>query len=512
MRVRFIHIPLAALVISLTACGLQSPTPSPGIQSSPTDTSLPAETTPTSTQQIKSTLSPPAHPTSTLAPASPTPEDSPETRTYYQIAATLNYKQHHLAVDQQILYTNHSTEPLPDLLLIVEPSRYPSTFTLNEISWKDGQPISNYSREIGLLRIALNSNLEPGETIGLILSYELSLPSPSPSYYGRPVPFGYSSRQTNLVDWYPFIPPYQAGQGWLAHQPGAFGEHLVYEAADFDVSIRISDNNPDLVIAASAPGMVEDGWWQYQLDGARNFSWSVSDQYVLSTTTVDSVLVMSYYFPIDAQSGEVVLQTTAESLSLYNDLFGTYPRQTLTVVEADFLDGMEYDGLYFLSKGFYNLYSGEPGDYLVAIAAHETAHQWWYGMVGNDQALEPWLDEALSTYSEKLYYEEKQPSGLDWWWTYRIDYYKPQGWVDGSIYNPQGYRAYRDAVYLNGARFLEDLRLLIGKNSFFTFIAAYAQQLDRRLSSTDIFFAVLDEYSQEDLGPLVDKYFQIPSR
>jgi aminopeptidase N len=294
----------------------------------------------------------------------------------------------------------------------------------------------------------------------------------------------------------------------VAHKPGAFGEHLVYESADFEVNIRLSDSNPDLVIAASAPGVLDDGWWRYRLDDARNFSWSISDQYVLSTSTIDSVLVMSYYFPFDSQSGEAVLQTTAESLGLFNDIFGPYPRQTLTVVEADFLDGMEYDGLYFLSKGFYNLYTGEPGDYLTAIAAHETAHQWWYSAVGNDQALEPWLDEALSTYSEKLYYEMQQPLGLDWWWTYRINYYNPQGWVDGSIYNPLGYRAYRDAVYLNGARFLEDLRHLIGDEAFFDFLEAYSRDFTHQISSADKFFALLGKYTQEDLQPLIEEYFE----
>jgi hypothetical protein len=354
----------------------------------------------------------------------------------------------------------------------------------------------------------LENPLEPGATAGISLSYEINIPSPNPSYYGRPVPFGYSSRQTNLVDWYPFIPPYQAGEGWIVHQPGAFGEHLVYEVADFKVHLQITDTRPDLLIAASAPGMLVDNWWQYELDEARNFSLSISDQYVLSTTTVDSVLVMSYYFPINAQAGEAVLQTTAESLGLYNTLFGAYPRTTLSVVEADFLDGMEYDGLYFLSKGFYNLYTDTPGDYLTAIAAHETSHQWWYSEVANDQALEPWLDEALSTYSEKLYYEKVQPSGLDWWWTYRINYYNPQGWVDGSIYNPQGYRAYRDAIYLNGAIFLDDLRLLIGDTAFFDFLKSYVALYAKQITSTDQFFTLLSEFSQADLQPLLDEYFE----
>ena len=502
-QISFFSLPL--LIFIFSACANQTPTSISTQQDATTKTSPPAEQTATHTPQTFPTFQAPNTP---LVP-SQTPEGTPEQLTHYKLEATLNYAQHHLVVDEQIRYTNRSSEPISDLLLIVEPARYPGAFTLIELTWQDGQPILDYTRELGLIRIPMNEALQPGDITGLSISYELNLPSPSPSYYGRPVHFGYSIRQTNLVDWYPFIPPYEPGQGWVAHKPGAFGEHLVYEMSDFDVNIRLSDSNPDLLIAACAPGVLDDDWWRYHFEGARNFSWSISDQYVLSTSTVDSVVVMSYYFPLDSKAGEAVLQTTYESLAVYNDLFGPYSHQTLTVVEADFLDGMEYDGLYFLSKGFYNLYSGGLDDYLTAIAAHETAHQWWYSSIGNDQALEPWLDESLSTYSERLYYEKIHPQGLDWWWTYRINYYNPRGWVDGSIYNPQGYRAYRDAVYLNGALFLEDLRNIIGDESFFDFLEAYSREFDQQIATTNDFFTFLGKYSQEDISPLLDEYFQM---
>jgi aminopeptidase N len=172
---------------------------------------------------------------------------------------------------------------------------------------------------------------------------------------------------------------------------------------------------------------------------------------------------------------------------------------------------MEYDGMYFLSKGFYNLYQGTPGEYLVAIAAHETAHQWWYALVGNDQALEPWLDEALSTYSERLFYENIHPEALDWWWDYRVNYYQPRGWVDSSIYNPHGdsepYRAYRDAVYLNGAVFLEELRQTIGDLAFFEFLKAYPKETTYQISTIAAFVDILKQFTQTDLDPLFKKYF-----
>lgn len=509
MRPQVVSLLIVYLSFSLSACTSQLPTPTP---TNPTPPVVPSPTEKLSL--VPDTLSPPTQsPIAATPVAASTLETSithkePSNRTQYNLSASLNYSLHHLSVEEDIFYTNQSSDPISTLLLVVEPSRYPGVFHLNSIAWGNGQPISEYTRDIGLLRIPLKNSLRPGDALELSLSYDLSLPSPDPSYYGRPVPFGYSARQTNLVDWYPFIPPYVPGQGWLVHKAGPFGEHLVYEVADFAVNLHLSETTPDLILAASAPAEIDGDWHRYHHENARNFAWSASDQYVMSTTTVSSITIFSYYFPGNAEAGKSVLQTTAEALDLYNVLFGPYPRQSLTVIEADFLDGMEYDGLYFLSKGFYNLYSGEPTDYLTAIAAHETAHQWWYSSIGNDQALEPWLDEALCTYSERLFYEYLYPQGLDWWWTYRVHYYQPNGWVDGNIYNPEGYRAYRDAVYLNGALFLEDLRVLVGDTVFFDFINAYAHELAYKIATADDFFRLLEDISQTDITPLLDKYFQ----
>lgn len=498
---------LSCLLLALAGCTTQI---------MPTATSQPPASNPTKSPSptieliapVTATLSPSATSSPQELLATPTSEPKADKLPHYTLYASLNYSLHNLRVEQQIDYLNRSGDSLSELLLLVEPARYPGVFQLDNLNWGDGSPVVDYSRDLGIIQIPLESPLLSGEEIALSLTYTLDLPSPSPEYYGRPVPFGYSSRQINLVDWYPFIPPYIPGEGWLYHQAGPFGEHLVYEIADFDVHIQIADSNPNIVIAASSiPETTEDGD-HYRLESARNFSWSVSDQYVVSSTTIDSVEVFSYYFPINSAAGEAVLQTTAESLELFNELFGPYPRQVLTVVEADFLDGMEYDGLYFLSKGFYNLYTGSPADYLTAIAAHETAHQWWYAAVGNDQALEPWLDEALCTYSEHLYYEKLHPDSLTWWWTYRINYYEPQGWVDGSIYNPLGYRAYRDAVYLNGALFLDELRNTMGDDNFLDFLLAYSQKYFRQIVTGDDFFTTLVDYNPGDIEPLLDKFFQ----
>jgi aminopeptidase N len=230
--------------------------------------------------------------------------------------------------------------------------------------------------------------------------------------------------------------------------------------------------------------------------------------YQEASQQVGEVTVHSYFIPLDEAAGEMALQNTADALALYSELFGAYPHASLSVVEADFLDGMEYDGLYFLSRGFYNLYDGTPQGYLTTIAAHETAHQWWYGLVGNDQALEPWLDEALCTYTERIFYEHTYPDLVDWWWYFRVDYYQPTGWVNGTIYDYGGFRPYRDAVYLNGAKFLEELRSLIGDEAFFAFLKDYAGQMAHRQATAQDFFAILKEHTTVEVGELLSTYFE----
>jgi hypothetical protein len=425
----------------------------------------------------------------------------------YTLTATLDYASHHLVTEETIVYTNRTNETLNELVLMIPPLDFPGVFTLKRMEWEDGMPIDGGDLQGSRLEMPLRLSLPPQASVTLIIAYELQLPSPTPSAEVRPIPFGYTARQANLVDWYPFVAPYVPGKGWLAHKPGYFGEHLVYEISDFDVNIRIKDNPPGLTIAASAPQETDGEWRRFHHLSARNFAWSISYQYQVAETSVGGTQVISYYFPYHQSAGEAALQATAEALTVYNERYDVYPRSVLSVVEADFLDGMEYDGLYFLSDGFYNLYQGTPGEYLIAIAAHETAHQWFYSAVGNDQALEPWLDEALCTYSERVYYESLHPEALDWWWTYRVQYYQPSGWVDGTIYNPQGYRAYRDAVYLNGAMFLEDLRLLMGDEAFFSFLNGYVIQETHQIATGDDFFQLVGQYTQADIGPLLEKYF-----
>jgi hypothetical protein len=419
----------------------------------------------------------------------------------YTLNAKLDYAAHSLSVDESILYQNATGEILFTLVLGVEPNLWADCFALGSLT-VDGQAATGRSINGDRLDVPLAAALIPGGTLNLSLHFDLHLPAADVQHV-----FGYNIYQTNLVDWYPFIVPYSGG--WLLHPPAKVGEHLVYDEAVFDVTLTLTDPNLPVTLAASAPAEAAAGSWHYHLQNARTFVFSASSVYQTSSTTTDGVTVTSYYFGEEEAQARAVLDEAARALATFAGLFGSYPYPSLSIVESPFYDGMEYDGLFFLSRDYFTAFDGTVLNNLIDIAVHETAHQWWFGLVGNDQALAPWLDEALATYSEKLFYEKSYPA-VTAWWAFRVDAYAPTGWVDTDIYHGEDFRTYTNAVYLRGAQFLEALRGRIGDEAFFTFLKDYAAQMAGRRAAADDFFRILRTHTSADLSELISSYFQHP--
>jgi aminopeptidase N len=133
---------------------------------------------------------------------------------------------------------------------------------------------------------------------------------------------------------------------------------------------------------------------------------------------------------------------------------------------------------------------------------------WWAGLVANDQALQPWLDEALCTLSEKIFYERYYPEAVDWWWEFRVSLYEPEGWVDSTIYDHDSFRPYVNAVYLQGVSFLQEARELLGEEAFLGALKAYLQGNSYGDGTTEELLALLDQRAPGQLDALIDEYFR----
>jgi hypothetical protein len=509
LRIVILRITTCFLLFTLLlACSPQAPT-SAVFTATPLPPATETRSAPTDASQLTATP--------TIAPTLPPALG----RAQYNIDLELNYSAKVADVTVSILYPNWSGETLTNLVLAVEPNLWSGGFNLKTID-VDGQPVTSYTLEnlSQRLEVQLPQPLPPSSTITVTITYGLILPEMqayiNASNDVRPQIYGYSEKQVNFVDWYPFVVPYIPGQGWILHNPWFYGEHLMYDLADFDVTVTFTDGaNPKVAASgaeidssgadATPAGIVSR---HFVLQAGRTFALSMSDHFKVAQQTVGDVTVYSYYFGLYDAPGQAMLRTTVEAMQTFSERFGPYRHKTLTAVQGDFNDGMEFSGMYFISRDYFNLYDGTPKNYLVAIAAHETAHQWWFDAVANDQALEPWLDEALSTYSERIYYETVYPELVDWWWGYRYFEFQQAGFVDTQIYDGGGQRPYWDKVYLTGARFFEDLREQVGDEIFFAFLKNYYNQsVGKQVTSAD-FFRVFRETTAADITTLLITYFK----
>jgi hypothetical protein len=408
----------------------------------------------------------------------------------------LDYAGHQFAADQTIHYTNQTGVPLNELVLAVE-ANLKGGFTLENMLLDGAAP--SYHLDGQRLTVQLPQALAPNAGLVLAMRFRISIPPKSKEH-----PYGYDVDQVNLTDWYPFVVPNK--NGWILHEAGSLGEHLVYDAADFEVNIKTTEAG--VVIATGGVSEPNGEWTRYRLSGARTFAFSASDQFLVLDATAGGAAIRSYYYPGYETQGLAILNAAVRAIGLFETQFAPFPYETLSIIQADLNDGQEFDGIVFLGTKFYNEYDGSARSNLVAIGVHEIAHQWWFGLVGNDQAMEPWLDEALSIYSEEIFYRFIYPNSHVWWWNFRVNYFGPSGYVDSTIYEAPSFRAYVNASYLNGANFLEALNFRMGDDDFFRFLQDYASRYARGHATGYDFFAVARQNTTADISDLINAYFK----
>jgi len=278
---------LALLILLLTACGEINFQPPSTI-----NTALAPDLIPT---QIATPMraavepSPPAATSSPNPPTSPPTPSSPQSiRPQYTLITSLDYAAHHVNVEESIHYQNDTGAALTDLVLAIEPNLWKGCFNLKSLSI-DGQSVTGYILNDDRLEISLLKTLAPGGALDLKEQFELNLPAADTHHV-----FGYNDRQLNLVDWYPFIVPYS--NGWLLHPPADVGEHLVYDLADFDVTLSVKSQSMPVTVAASSLAESLPGNTHYHLDNARTFVLSASNNYRSLSINSTGVIVTSYYF------------------------------------------------------------------------------------------------------------------------------------------------------------------------------------------------------------------------
>ncbi len=489
---------LALSACLLASCNLTMSAPSDVQASDATAKSAPHSATAeiaTAAPAASATITAPPAPTAVVCAidsARPSRQISADARIDYQTKSAL--------ISQEITYAHLESAPLAEIVLDVQANQWEGVFQLSEVS-VDGAPAA-FDLLANRLAVALKAPLLPGCEVTIGLAFGLQPPAIREGLRAYRGFLGYSPRQLNLAHFLPTVAARLEGD-WRIHPPVGIGEQVVHEIADWRVRLTVENAADSLQLAA--PGSVTAsgaGAWEILHSKSRDFAISLSEDFrVTERQTAEGIPVLVYSFAdamIDAgglwlDGAAHTAQESARALELFSRQFGAYPYEKLVLVQGDFPDGMEFTGLVFVGSAWFTTFDGSAYNYLTLISVHEIAHQWWYAQVGNDAALSPWLDEALATYSEYLYIEQYFPADKNWWWTFRVANFFPQGMVDSTVYEFTTARAYINAVYLRGVQMLHNLREDIGDSAFFALLNAYRAAGSGQIADPALFWQQLTE-------------------
>jgi hypothetical protein len=487
------------LLLLLSACGV-----SQGAPTLPTVTPTPRPPTATPTP-----LPPTATPTPTITPT-PTPlVTAPERGVpQHRMSITLNYADRRIEVGHTVRLHNPTQAAWDEVVLAVPPA-HQGLFALRvaEVTTRWHRRAVSATLKGTMLHVPAPVPVGPGEPVAIYLSYALDVPPVDPYAWLPLGNLGAGERLIQAGDWHPTLVPYRPGTGWQTWDYHLVGDPNIYPVADYDVELLA---DPAVVIAAPGHATQEGQVRRYRIEDARAFAFLASPEYKVIHGTAGATPVHAYYLPGAGEGAQAVVEAAAQAIPLYEEVYGPYPHAGLVIAQNAYYGGMEYSGLISMSGHAYRAYDGSPVSLLVDLTVHEIAHQWWYSAVGNDQVHDPWLDEAFAKYSELLFYERYYPEYTDWWWQNHIYTRDLSGPLDSTIYEFPSTPAYIDRVYAQGARFLGDLRALMGDEAFFAFTRAYREANEGRLVTREDFFEAVRDHTSEDLTPLIESYFATP--
>jgi aminopeptidase N len=195
-----------------------------------------------------------------------------------------------------------------------------------------------------------------------------------------------------------------------------------------------------------------------------------------------------------------------KALSYFSKVYGPYPYPEYDIVRTGMFTAMEFPGLVYLPK-----LTPESDGVEIGSVVHETAHQWWYAMVGNDEVKEPWLDEAMATYSTTRFMLEEYPEHgagdleLRRHMTIGTEVHERGGlFIGSSVDKFKNIGTYSQLVYQKGALMLENLEKVIGKEKMDQLLQNYFRKYQYEMATGSDFIAVFSE----ELGPEAKEYFE----
>jgi hypothetical protein len=267
---------------------------------------------------------------------------------------------------------------------------------------------------------------------------------------------------------------------------------LVLVASGFKVESKTKDDSQTVTFAAGP---------------ARDFYLVASRRFTVTSTVVGETTINNYFFP-EMVGVNLAASAAEDSLNSLSVRLGEYPCKELDIVPLHLQGnalGVEYPGIFGV-----NIETYSRQDFLQSTVAHETAHQWFYNMIGNDQVNEPWLDEALSQYMTSLYFLDRY--GENGRQSYRQSWIRSWNKVNNqsipiglpvSEYLPN---EYSPIVYGRGPLFMEALAEKIGQKTFDSCLRQYCISNRWQIVNSTSFKSHFENCSSSELNELFQNW------
>ena len=374
----------------------------------------------------------------------------------------------------------------------------------------DGEEVDErYEMVDSALVVPVPGSLAPGQQAVIEMAFDVQVPTDQGGNYGT---FIYDDDVLALAHFYPLIAVYD-DEGWNVEIPPATGD-VVYAESSF-YQVRVSAP-ADLVLVASGRTVERDeanGRQEvvYAAGPVRDFYVVASERYEAATQQVGETTVNAYSFPQFSGAADRLLEDTVEAMESFNDRFGTYPFTKLDVATTPTRAlGVEYPGVFVITDRMIGQGSPYSDVSVTSTIAHETAHQWFYSVVGNDQVDAPWLDEALVQYATMQFWEDVQGraqaqgflESLEGRWA-RVNFSDIPIGLPVAAYSPTEYGA---IVYGRGPLFLHALEERMGEATFDAFLRDYYQTYRWEIATAEDFQRLAETHCACELDAMFTEW------
>ncbi|PCJ65657.1 MAG: hypothetical protein COA58_09640 [Bacteroidetes bacterium] len=342
----------------------------------------------------------------------------------YLIDVKLDDVNHTLSGEMVITYTNNSPDTLNEMYIHLWANGYKNNNTaFGQQMEENGEMDFYYSKEqdrgfienvsfssqgqtliveqtknIDVIKILLTEPLPFGEKVVLLTPFKVKLPK----VFSR---LGHEDQDYFITQWYPKPAVYDVN-GWNPMPYLNMGE-FYSEFGSFKVNVTLPENYTVVAtgecqtigeLSANKPGLGDSvspsssrlKTVQFTASNVHDFAWFASKRWGYVTTKIKvgdkEVLARVVAAEPDAKN----LKHIETAITYYSENVGAYPYSHATVVHGELKagGGMEYPMITLCD------FMGEE------VIIHEVGHNWFYGILANNEREYPWMDESINSYYE----------------------------------------------------------------------------------------------------------------